>query len=137
MRAHFIKRKVMFFLSFLPGQKKPKTKSNNLFVHLFHWCVKYHSSTDQKCCLASLYLSHLGTLVTLGIYTAALFILAAVWLDRKTAQDNSKNRKEHSCSEASSREFNVTEKYQHFLGHPRCFYFPGKCFPIELCIQGV
>lgn len=114
MRAHFIKRRVTFLLSFFPGQKKPKTKSNNLFVHLFHWCVKYHSSTDQKCCLASLYLSHLGTLVTLGIYTAALFILAAVWLDRKTAQDNNKNRKEHSCSEASSCEFNVTEKYQHF-----------------------
>lgn len=114
MRAHFIKRKVTFLLSFFPGQKKAKNKVQQLVcasVPLVHW---YHSSTDQKCCLASLYLSHLGTLVTLGIYTAALFILAAVWLDRKTAQDNSKNRKEHSCSEASSCEYNVTEKYQHF-----------------------
>lgn len=58
-------------------------KCSILFMHLFHWRDKFHSSTDQKFCLPPLYLSHLGTLVTLGIYSAALFILAFARLKGK------------------------------------------------------
>ena len=58
-------------------------KCSILFMHLFRRRDKFHSSTDQKFCLPPLYLSHLGTLVTLGIYSAALFILASARLKGK------------------------------------------------------
>lgn len=99
-------------------------------MFLFHWCVKYCSSTDQKLCLPSLYLSHPLTSVAGGIYSSCCLVEG-----QKQARTTEKQNKARAqcCSEAFCK---VRGAFEELLNMTVCIAVC--CFlMMELCIQEV